>query len=80
MKTVMTTRAIAGLVATLLICATASVQAADIEAGRAVYQNNCAMCHGAGGSPEYATVAIEPSEPRPVGWVQGQLHDRRPDG
>ena len=36
-----------------------TLQAADIESGKSVYASNCAVCHGANGSPDPASPVVQ---------------------
>ena len=80
MYTATNSRACAGLTATLLICLAAAVQAADIEAGRAVYQGNCAMCHGAGGSPDPDSPVVKGLGVMPADFSDPLFNSREPAG
>jgi DMSO reductase family type II enzyme heme b subunit len=67
--------ATAGALAALCVAAGAErVCAQDLEAGRALYENKCAQCHGANG--DGAGVAAERLMPRPRDFTAGSFKIR----
>ncbi len=54
--------------------------AADLESGRRIYQQSCAMCHGPGGQPDPASPVVQGLEVPPADLSDRLFNSREPAG
>lgn len=54
--------------------------AADLDAGRQVYTNNCAVCHGASGQPDAESPVVEGLGVMPADFSDPLFNSREPAG
>ena len=54
---------VAAYFATLALLGAAAARAADVEQGKAIYQDRCEICHGAGGRGDGPTGQVLPTRP-----------------
>jgi cytochrome c553 len=57
-----------------------TLQAADIESGKSVYASNCAVCHGANGSPDPNSPVVQGLGVTPADLSDPLFNSREPSG
>ena len=61
-----------------LFCPPATAQAADLEAGRKVFETVCAACHGATGRPDPSNPVVQALDPQPADLSDPLFNSREP--
>jgi mono/diheme cytochrome c family protein len=66
------------LLASLLIVLVAPAQSADLVAGRKVFEQACAVCHGSTGRPDPSNPVVQALEPQPADLSDPLFNSREP--
>ena len=64
----------------LILMLSTVVQASDLQAGKAVYDANCAVCHGATGRPDADSPVVEGLGVVPADFTDPLFNSREPTG
>ncbi len=60
------------------IASTAACDAADLAAGRKIFENVCAACHGPNGRPDLTSPTVQALDPKPADLTDPLFNSREP--
>ena len=66
--------------AALLLASMGAAAAADLAAGKRLYENLCVTCHGSAGRPDYSSPVVQAFDPMPADLSDPLFNSREPTG